>query len=67
MDYYGGAGVQHIAMNTDDIIATVSVLYRSWLQEYVDYYGGAGVQHIAMNTDDIISTVSVWYRSWLQV
>ena len=23
MDYYAGAGVQHIAMNTDDIITTV--------------------------------------------
>lgn len=23
VDYYGGAGVQHIAMNTNDIIQTV--------------------------------------------
>ncbi|KAF2352342.1 Glyoxalase/fosfomycin resistance/dioxygenase domain [Trinorchestia longiramus] len=27
VDYYGGAGVQHIAMNTDDIIAAVSNFY----------------------------------------
>lgn len=26
MDYYGGAGVQHIALNTQDIIKTVSAL-----------------------------------------
>jgi hypothetical protein len=25
VDYYGGAGVQHIAMNTDDIITAVSM------------------------------------------
>ena len=24
VDYYGGAGVQHIALNTDDIIGAVS-------------------------------------------
>ena len=27
VDYYGGAGVQHIAMNTDDIIKTVRITY----------------------------------------
>lgn len=26
VDYYGGAGVQHIALNTDDIITAVSIL-----------------------------------------
>lgn len=29
VDYYGGAGVQHIAMNTSDIITAVS-LSRLW-------------------------------------
>ena len=28
VDYYGGAGVQHIALNTDDIIGAVSRLDR---------------------------------------
>lgn len=27
VDYYGGAGVQHIAMNTNDIIKTVMTNY----------------------------------------
>ena len=27
VDYYGGAGVQHIAMRTDDIIPTVGAVY----------------------------------------
>ena len=27
VDYYGGAGVQHIAMRTDDIIPTVGGVY----------------------------------------
>ena len=27
MDFYGGAGVQHIAMNTDDIIHAVSFVF----------------------------------------
>ena len=26
VDYYGGAGVQHIALNTSDIIKTVSIM-----------------------------------------
>lgn len=26
VDYYGGAGVQHIALNTDDIITAVTAL-----------------------------------------
>ncbi|KAL4223487.1 hypothetical protein ACF0H5_016958 [Mactra antiquata] len=34
VDYYGGAGVQHIAMNTDDIITTVSNL-RARGQEFL--------------------------------
>ena len=25
VEYYGGAGVQHIALNTDDIITAVSI------------------------------------------
>ncbi|XP_062584813.1 uncharacterized protein LOC134246462 [Saccostrea cucullata] len=32
VDYYGGAGVQHIAMNTDDIIKSVSILRERGLQ-----------------------------------
>ncbi|XP_061189809.1 uncharacterized protein LOC133197687 [Saccostrea echinata] len=32
VDYYGGAGVQHIAMNTNDIIKTVSILRERGLQ-----------------------------------
>ncbi|XP_045173469.2 4-hydroxyphenylpyruvate dioxygenase-like [Mercenaria mercenaria] len=34
VDYYGGAGVQHIAMNTDDIITTVTNL-RARGQEFL--------------------------------
>ncbi|CAH1800461.1 unnamed protein product, partial [Owenia fusiformis] len=35
VDYYGGAGVQHIAMNTDDIITTISNL-RARGQVFLD-------------------------------
>ena len=31
VDYYGGAGVQHIALNTDDIIAAVRT-FALWLK-----------------------------------
>ena len=28
VDYYGGAGVQHIALNTNDIIGAVNIRFR---------------------------------------
>ena len=32
VDYYGGAGVQHIALNTQDIISAVSyfIIYKAF-------------------------------------
>ena len=32
MDYYAGPGVQHIAMRTDDIIATIGMLRARGLE-----------------------------------
>lgn len=37
MDYYGGAGVQHIAMNTNDIIKTVMTNY-DMLNKFLHMY-----------------------------
>lgn len=28
VDYYGGAGIQHIALNTQDIIGAVSIFFK---------------------------------------
>lgn len=35
VDYYGGAGVQHIALNTDDIIKAVSTIVYSSIGMYI--------------------------------
>lgn len=29
VDYYGGAGIQHIALNTQDIIGAVSITFKA--------------------------------------
>lgn len=31
VDYYGGAGIQHIALNTQDIISAVSNVMVYWM------------------------------------
>lgn len=41
LDFYGGPGVQHVALATDDIVATVTALRRrgvDFLEVPVDYY-----------------------------
>lgn len=40
MEYYGGPGVQHIAMNTSDIITAVSTFW-STLEYSLEYSGFA--------------------------
>lgn len=40
VDYYGGAGVQHVALNTNDIIASVGsslLLYKIFLRKIFSY------------------------------
>lgn len=34
VDYYGGAGVQHVALNTTDIINAVRMAFRTYVQNY---------------------------------
>lgn len=33
VEYYEGAGVQHIALNTQDIITSVPTIYFTWYTE----------------------------------
>lgn len=37
VEYYGGAGVQHIALNTSDIIQAVSILVNILAEELIIY------------------------------
>ena len=53
VEYYGGPGVQHIALTTNNIIDTVSsVIITIVMLEY------PGVQHIALTTNNINDTYS---------
>ena len=37
VDYYGGAGVQHIALNTQDIITSVIITIAKCNKEFVQF------------------------------
>lgn len=54
LDYYGGAGVQHIAINTDDIVATVRALRANGvdlLETPAAYYDSLGERIGAIDED----------------
>ena len=53
VDYYGGAGVQHIAMRTDDIIPTVGGVYVLAL----------GVRAVIVYVYQ--SWLMYWYELWM--
>jgi 4-hydroxyphenylpyruvate dioxygenase len=63
VEYYGGAGVQHIAMRTDNIIATIQAMRARGVQ-FLDkipntYYDNlrAGLAKVGMNVEEDINTL----------
>ncbi len=56
LEFYDGAGCQHIALATGDILRTVDILRENGI-EFLEFYRGPGVQHLALATNDILRTV----------